>query len=36
VSEELEAEVSGSGSVDYVGNPTVYQDVSGSGEVRKH
>jgi hypothetical protein len=29
VSEELEAKVSGSGSVEYVGNPTVNQDVSG-------
>ena len=36
VSDELDAEVSGSGSVEYIGDPTVQQEVSGAGEVRKH
>ena len=36
VSDELEAEVSGSGSVEYIGDPTINQDVSGAGEVSKH
>jgi hypothetical protein len=36
VSDELHAEVSGSGSVEYIGDPAVDQDVSGVGEVRKH
>jgi hypothetical protein len=36
VSDELDAKVSGSGSVEYVGDPTVNQDVSGAGRVRKH
>ena len=36
VSDELEAEVSGSGSVEYIGDPMVQQEVSGAGEVRKH
>ena len=35
VRDELDAEVSGSGSVEYIGDPTVKQDVSGAGEVRK-
>src|SRR5215210_1217024 len=34
-SEELEAGVSGSGSVEYVGDPAVKQNVSGAAEVRK-
>lgn len=36
VSEELDAKVSGAGSVEYVGDPTVQQDVSGTGEVSEH
>jgi hypothetical protein len=36
VSEALDAEVSGSGSVEYIGDPTVNQDVSGAGRVSKH
>jgi hypothetical protein len=36
VSEELGAKVSGIGSVEYIGDPTVNQDVSGVGAVRKH
>jgi hypothetical protein len=36
VSDELEAEVNGSGSVEYIGDPMVQQEVSGAGEVRKH
>ena len=36
VSDALDAEVSGSGSVEYLGNPAINQDVSGAGEVRKH
>ena len=35
-SDELEAKVSGSGSIEYIGDPTVEQDASGSGEVKKH
>jgi hypothetical protein len=34
--EKLDAEVSGVGSVEYVGDPTVQQDVSGAGYVSKH
>ncbi len=36
VSEELDAEISGVGSVEYIGDPTVKQDVSGVGRVSKH
>ena len=36
VSDELDAKVSGIGSVEYIGDPTVNQDVSGIGAVRKH
>ena len=36
VSEKLDAEVSGSGSVEYIGDPTVNKTVSGAGEVKKH
>jgi hypothetical protein len=36
VSDELDTEISGSGPVEYIGDPTVKQDVSGAGEVRKH
>jgi Putative auto-transporter adhesin, head GIN domain len=36
VSEELDAEISGVGSVEYIGDPTVKQDVIGAGRVRKH
>lgn len=35
VSDELDAKVSGSGSVEYIGDPTVDQDVSGVGQVSK-
>jgi len=35
VSDELDAKVSGSGSVEYIGDPTVDQDVSGVGRVSK-
>lgn len=35
VSGTLDAEVSGVGSVDYIGNPTVTQHVTGLGSVRK-
>ena len=34
-SEELDAKVGGTGSVEYVGDPTVRQDVSGVGRVSK-
>ncbi len=37
VSDELDAKVSGSGSVKYMGDPTtVKQDVSGAGRVSKY
>ena len=36
VREELEAEISGVGSVEYIGDPTVKQDVIGAGQVRQH
>jgi hypothetical protein len=36
VSGQLDAEVSGIGSVEYIGDPTVNQDVSGVGRVSKH
>jgi hypothetical protein len=35
VSDRLDARIRGSGSVEYYGDPTVSQDVSGSGRVRK-
>ena len=35
-SEELDAKVGGAGSVEYVGDPTVKEDVSGVGRVSKH
>ncbi|MDP9474694.1 MAG: DUF2807 domain-containing protein [Actinomycetota bacterium] len=35
-SEELDAKVGGTGSVEYVGDPTVDQDVSGIGRVSEH
>jgi hypothetical protein len=35
VSDKLDAKVSGSGSVEYIGDPTVDQDVSGVGRVSK-
>ena len=35
VRRRLDANLSGSGSVLYYGNPTVYQSVSGAGEVRR-
>ncbi len=35
VSEELDAEISGVGSVEYIGDPTVKQDVNGAGQVSK-
>jgi hypothetical protein len=36
VREELDAKISGVGSVEYMGDPTVSQDVSGVGRVSKH
>ncbi len=36
VSDQLDAKVSGAGSVEYIGDPTVNQDVSGTGEVSKY
>ena len=33
VSDELDAEASASGAIEYIGDPTVRQDVSGTGEV---
>ena len=36
VSDELDAKVSGSGSVKYIGAPTVNQDVSGVGRVSEY
>jgi hypothetical protein len=36
VSGQLDAEVSGIGSVEYIGDPTVNQDVSGVGRVNRH
>jgi Putative auto-transporter adhesin, head GIN domain len=36
VSKELDAEISGVGSVEYIGDPTVKQDVIGAGKVSKH
>ncbi len=36
VSEKLIAEVSGIGSVEYIGNPTVERKISGLGQLRKH
>jgi putative autotransporter adhesin-like protein len=36
VSEKLDAQISGIGSVEYTGDPTVKQDVSGVGRVSKH
>jgi len=36
VSEELDATVSGTGSVQYIGDPTVNQNVSGLGRVSKY
>jgi hypothetical protein len=35
-SEKLGANVSGVGAVDYLGDPTVEQDVSGAGQVSKY
>ncbi len=35
-SETLDAKVSGSGLVEYIGDPTVKKEVSGSGRVSKH
>jgi hypothetical protein len=35
VSEVLEAKISGAGSVEYIGDPTVHQEVSGVGRVSK-
>jgi hypothetical protein len=36
VSEKLDAEISGVGSVEYIGDPTIKQDVIGAGRVSKH
>jgi hypothetical protein len=35
VSDHLHVEVSGSGSVEYIGNPTVSRDITGAAEVRR-
>ena len=35
-SDALDAKVSGAGSVEYIGDPTVEQDLSGAGEVSRH
>jgi hypothetical protein len=34
--EKLDAEISGIGSVEYVGHPRVQQSVSGAGQVSEH
>jgi hypothetical protein len=34
-SETLNATVGGSGSIEYIGDPQVHQDISGSGSIRK-
>jgi hypothetical protein len=34
--EKLDAEISGVGSIEYVGDPTIQQDVSEAGHVSKH
>ena len=36
VKEKLDAEISGVGSVEYVGNPRIQQTVSGAGHVNEH
>jgi hypothetical protein len=36
VSDELTAGVAGSGSIEYAGSPTVTEDISGAGTVRRH
>ena len=36
VSKELDAEISGVGSVEYIGDPTIKQDVIGAGKVSEH
>ena len=36
VKEKLDAEISGVGSVEYVGNPRIQQTVSGAGHVSEH
>lgn len=36
VSEALDTRVSGAGSVEYIGDPTVKKDVSGAGRVSEH
>jgi hypothetical protein len=35
VSDELSAKISGAGSVEYIGNPTVSQNITGPGTVRR-
>ena len=35
VTERLDARITGSGSIEYVGNPTISQQVRGSGELRR-
>ena len=35
VSDDLDVAISGFGSVEYIGNPTVSQDITGAGEVRR-
>jgi hypothetical protein len=36
VSEALDAEISGVGSIEYIGDPTVKQEIIGAGRVSKH
>lgn len=35
VTDELDARITGSGSIEYVGDPTISQEVRGSGELRR-
>ncbi|MBW7883566.1 MAG: DUF2807 domain-containing protein, partial [Caldilineaceae bacterium] len=35
VSERLEVSISGAGTVEYIGNPTVTQNISGLGRVHR-
>jgi len=36
VTEQLDAQLSGSGDLAYAGRPQLRQSVSGSGEIRRH
>ena len=35
VIERLDARITGSGSIEYIGNPTISQEVRGSGKLRR-